>query len=252
VDAFVDGMNRRARELGLTDTRFASPNGLDDSGYSSARDLVVLTTAAFQERGFARIVSTRFHRIPAPDGEPRRIQNRNALLWLYPGATGVKTGYTAAAGFCLVATAERDGLRLAGVVLGGPGEAFSAAATLLNHGYAAYELRTVISEGERLEPVEVGDRPVPAVAGEPIEALLPRGQPVGLEIRPEPGLRLPIDRGQPLGVVEATADGASLGEAPVLAATTVTRAVPDRDPWWVRALEAVGRVFTRLLRAIFG
>ena len=254
VDAFVDGMNRRARELGLTDTRFASPNGLDDSGYSTARDLVALTTAAFEERGFARIVSTRFHRIPAPEGDPRHIQNRNALLWLYPGATGVKTGYTAAAGFCLVATAERDGLRLVGVVLGAPGEAFSQAATLLNHGYAAYERRTVIAEGESLEPIEVGDRPVPTVAGEPVEALVARGQPVSLEVRPEPDLRLPIDRGQPLGVVEATAEGVSLGEAPILAATAVTRAVPAPrpDPWWIRALEAVGRAFARLLRAIFG
>lgn len=254
VDAFVDGMNRRARELGLTDTRFASPNGLDDSGYSTARDLVALTTAAFEERGFARIVSTRFHRIPALEGDPRHIQNRNALLWLYPGATGVKTGYTASAGFCLVATAERDGLRLVGVVLGAPGEAFSQAATLLNHGYAAYERRTVIAERESLEPIEVGDRPVPTVAGEPVEALVARGQPVSLEVRPEPDLRLPIDRGQPLGVVEATAEGVSLGEAPILAATAVTRAVPAPrpDPWWIRALEAVGRAFARLLRAIFG
>jgi D-alanyl-D-alanine carboxypeptidase (penicillin-binding protein 5/6) len=254
VEAFVDGMNRRARQLGLEGTLFASPNGLDDSGYSTARDLVALTTEAFAEPGFARLVSTRFHRIPGPDDESRRIQNRNALLWLYPGAMGVKTGYTASAGFCLVAAAERAGLRLVGVILGAPGEAFTDGATLLNHGYAAYERRTVIAEGQRLGPVEVGDRAVPAVAGAAVDALLSRGEPVRVEIRPDPSLGLPIDDGQPLGVVEATADGVSLGEAPLLAAASVTaaNAGQDQDPWWLRALEAVGRAFARVIRAIFG
>jgi D-alanyl-D-alanine carboxypeptidase (penicillin-binding protein 5/6) len=255
VEAFVDGMNRRARQLGLVDTLFASPNGLDDSGYSTARDLVALTTDAFAQPAFARLVSTRFHRIPGPDDEePRRIQNRNALLWLYPGARGVKTGYTASAGFCLVAASERGGLRLVGVILGAPGEAFTDGAALLNHGYAAYERRTVIAEGQRLGPVEVGDRPVPAVAGAAVEALLSRGEPVSLEIRQEPGLGLPVDDGQPLGVVEAVAAGVSLGEAPLLAAASVSVADPgeEQDPWWLQALEAVGRVFARVVRAIFG
>jgi serine-type D-Ala-D-Ala carboxypeptidase (penicillin-binding protein 5/6) len=256
VEAFVDGMNRRARELGLPDTRFASPNGLDDSGYSSARDLVALTAEAFEEPGFGRIVSTTFHRIPDPDqgDDPRRIQNRNALLWLYPGAVGVKTGYTAAAGFCLVAAADRSGLRLVGVVLGSPDEAFTQAATVLNHGYAAYERRTIVQEGQRLDPVEVQGRSVPAVAGGSVDALLPRGQPVSLSFRPRAGLTLPVAEADQLGVMEATAGGESLGEVPVMAAAPVSQAVPaeDDDPWWLRALKAVGRALARVFRAVFG
>lgn len=256
VEAFVEGMNRRARQLGLRDTRFASPNGLDDSGYSTARDLVALTAEAFRTRQFGRIVSTRFHGIPTPKGEPRRIQNRNALLWLYPGSTGVKTGYTAAAGFCLVATAERDGLGLVSVALGAPGEVFTDAATVLDHGFATYEWRTVISVGQRLEPIQVGGRGVPVRAEEGVDALLQRGQPVALMVRPEPGLRLPVDAGDRLGVVEATAGGVAIGEAPVVAAATVRPAVPEQEeeeaPWWERAAAAVGRFFTRILRAIFG
>jgi serine-type D-Ala-D-Ala carboxypeptidase (penicillin-binding protein 5/6) len=256
VDAFVDGMNRRARQLGLGDTRFASPNGLDDSGYSTTRDLVGLTVEAFAEPGFPRIVSDKFHRISDldEDDEPRRLQNRNALLWLYPGATGVKTGYTAAAGFCLVATAEREGLRLVAVVLGAPGEAFSDAAAVLNHGFATYERRPVVEDGQALDPIEVQGRSVPVVAAGGLDALLRRGDPVDLVVQPDPGLRLPVDRGQPVGSVEATAGGVSLGEVPVVAEDTVRPGVRPEvaSPWWERALDAVGRFFATMVRAVFG
>jgi serine-type D-Ala-D-Ala carboxypeptidase (penicillin-binding protein 5/6) len=256
VEAFVEGMNRRGVELGLRETAFASPNGLDDSGYSTARDLVTLTTEAFAVPGFERIVSTRFHRIPDPDGEPRRVQNRNALLWLYPGARGVKTGYTAAAGFCLVAAAERDGLRLVSVVLGDRDEAFSDAAAVLDHGYAAYERRTVIADGQELDPIDVEGRPVPVVAAGTVDVLLPRGEPVDLDVTPQPGLNLPVDAGDAVGAVEAVAGGESLGTAPVEAERTVRPGPPaegeEERPWWERALEAVGRFFRRLIRAVFG
>lgn len=253
VEAFVEEMNRRADELGLEETLFASPNGLDDTGYSSAHDLVTLTAEAFGTPGFARVVSTRFHRIPSPDGEARRIQNRNALLWLYPGAIGVKTGYTAAAGFCLVAAAERDGLRLVAVVLGAPGEAFSDAATVLNHGFASYERRAVVGAGQSLDAVVVDGRRVPARAGESVSALLRRGEPVTLHVRPDPGLTLPLEEGDPVGVVEATAGGRLLGRSPAVAAGNVGAApAAQESPWWERALDAVGRFFTRIFRAIFG
>jgi D-alanyl-D-alanine carboxypeptidase len=153
-----------------------------------------------------------------------------------------------------VAAAERDGLRLVTVILGAPTEAFSQAAAVLDHGFTAYERRTVIAEGQAVDPVEVDGQMVPAAAGAPIDALLSRGQPVDLEVRPEAGLELPVDAGEPLGVVEAIANGELLGESPVLAATTVRRSAPDgeEEPWWERTLEAVGRFFVRMARAIFG
>ena len=73
-----------------------SPNGLDDRGYSTARDLMRLTRAAMAIPGVRTIVGTKFHTIPGPDGTERHIQNRNVMLWLYEGAIGVKTGYTSA------------------------------------------------------------------------------------------------------------------------------------------------------------
>ncbi|MGH2675622.1 MAG: D-alanyl-D-alanine carboxypeptidase family protein [Actinomycetota bacterium] len=255
VDGFVDGMNRRARRLGARDTEFASPNGLDDRGHSTARDLAAITAEAFRDRTFADVVATKFHRVPDPAGEPRRIQNRNALLWLYPGATGVKTGYTDAAGFCLVATAKRDDLRLVAVVLGAPAAPWSDAAEMLNHGFETWERRTVVDEATGLDPIEVEGREVPVRADGRLSLLLRRGQEVVLEVRAEGGLSLPIAGGEDVGEVLVEGDGETLGRVRAVAAGTVAdpSAPPDEyEPWWERAWDAVAGFFTRLWRAIFG
>jgi D-alanyl-D-alanine carboxypeptidase (penicillin-binding protein 5/6) len=253
VDAFVERMNRRARQLGVSDTRFASPNGLDDSGYSTAADLAVVTTEAYREPGFAKIVATRFREIPAPAGEPRRIQNRNALLWLYPGSVGVKTGYTSAAGFCVVAAAEREGLRLATVILGAPTEAFSDAAEVLNFGFAAYERRVLVEAGQSFDPIEIDGREVPVAAEESLEALLRRGREVVTTVRPDLGLSLPVVEGEGVGSVRVTSEGAELGEVTLIAAETVGAARSEEEPaWWERAWRAVVDWIDLVWRRLFG
>jgi D-alanyl-D-alanine carboxypeptidase (penicillin-binding protein 5/6) len=244
VEGFVDGMNEEARALGLTDTRFASPNGLDDSGYSTARDVAAITVEAFRSETFAETVRTKFRAIGAPDGSPRRIQNRNALLWLYPDAIGVKTGYTAAAGFCLVAAAERDGLRLATVILGSPEDAFSDAAALLNHGFATYERRQVATLGDPLDPIRVSGRLVTVEAGDFLDVFVRRSDTVNVTVDIRPGLRLPLGRGQEVGELIATSGGAEVGRAPVLVADSVRLPTPaprqpEESPWWSRAWDAI-------------
>jgi D-alanyl-D-alanine carboxypeptidase (penicillin-binding protein 5/6) len=255
VEGFVDGMNRRARRLGLDDTRFASPNGLDDTGYSSARDLVAITAEAYRDKTFAQLTATRFARVPSPDGVARRIQNRNALLWLYPGALGVKTGYTAAAGFCLVAAAERDGLRLVTVILGAPDAPWSEAAEVLNYGFATWERRTVVDQATPVDPIPVEGRPVPVHPDEELSLLLRRDQEVDLELRPDLGLDLPVVAGEQVGELAVAGEEGDLGVVPVVADRTVRPGSPalaaDR-PWWERAWEAVAGFFVRLFRAIFG
>lgn len=255
VEGFVDGMNRRARRLGARDTRFASPNGLDDSGYSTARDLVAITAEAFHDETFREVVATRFHRIPAPGGRPRRIQNRNALLWLYPGAIGVKTGYTAAAGFCLVAAAQREGLRLVAVVLGAPSSPWSDAAEMLNHGFEAWERRDVVDSSTALDPIEVAGREIPVRPDGTLSLLLRRGETVNVELRPDPGLALPVAEGEAVGEVVVSGGGEVLGRVRAVSAATVSVPAPDpapRSPWWERAWDAVAGFFGRLWRGIFG
>lgn len=255
VEGFVDGMNRRARRLGARDTRFTSPNGLDDSGYSTSRDLVAITAEAFRDATFREVVATKLHRIPSPDGDPRRIQNRNALLWLYRGAIGVKTGYTAAAGFCLVAAAERDGLRLVAVVLGAPSSPWSDAAEMLNHGFEAWERRDVVDGSTAFEPIEVAGREIPVRADGALSLLIRRGETVEVEVRPDPGLTLPVAEGQTVGEVVVSGGGDVLGHVRAVSAASVAAPVgssPPENPWWERAWDAVAGFFARLWRAVFG
>jgi D-alanyl-D-alanine carboxypeptidase (penicillin-binding protein 5/6) len=257
VEAFVDEMNVRARELGLRDTEFRSPSGLDDSGYSTASDLLALAGEAFRNPTFAAVVGTKFQRIPAPNGEKRQIQNRNALLWLYPGAIGGKTGYTAAAGFCLVASAEREGLRLVTAVLGAPAQAFDDGAEILNHGFAAWERRTVVGLGQSFEPVEVEGRSVFVEADAALSLLLPRGTEVALDLEPDPAATLPVSVGDQLGEVVAVSGDREVGRVPVVASESVVAqpspgpGPPEGDPrWWEELWDAFSGLYGVIERAI--
>ncbi len=257
VEAFVARMNRRARGLGLEDTRFRSPSGLDDSGFSTALDLAVITREAYRHPVFATIVGSRFRTIPDPGGPPRRIQNRNALLWLYPGAMGAKTGWTGAAGFCLVGAAERGGLRLASVVLGAPLEAFSDSAALLDYGFARFERRTVLEEGRAFGPIVVEGVEVSVGSGASLEALIRRDRDVVLTFEVSPDLSLPLEAGQAVGSVLVRSAGEPLGEVPLVAleptAREPTRAPPtprDGATWWEPILDPVAGFFSRVVRSV--
>jgi len=116
---FIALMNSRARELGLENTRFNDPCGHDQPNhYSTARDLAILSETALRNRAFREVVARQQQQIRTVDGRRRfMLRNRNQLLGRYPGATGVKTGYTEAAGRCLIALAERDGTRVLLVML---------------------------------------------------------------------------------------------------------------------------------------
>lgn len=254
VEAFLERMNDRVHQLGLRDSRFESPNGLDDDGYSTARDLAAITVEAYRNPTFEEVVRTRFARIPAPTGPDRVLQNRNALLWLYPDAIGVKTGFTSAAGFCLVAAAERDELRLGAVVLGAPADAFSDAAALLEHGFATFERRTIVEAGEPYGDLRLGGRAVPVRADITLELLLRRGQAIEERVIPEPGLRLPVTAGERVGLVAIRSAGERLATVPLVAARSVAPAAPAEPEraWWQRAWDAVARFLSELFRTIFG
>jgi serine-type D-Ala-D-Ala carboxypeptidase (penicillin-binding protein 5/6) len=252
VDAFVDDMNARAEQLGMTRTLFTSPNGLDDTGYSSAADLVRLTRAAYRSSVFASVVATRFHTVESLDAEPRIVQNRNVLLWLYPGAIGVKTGFTSPAGFCLVGAAQRGDERLFAVVLGAPGEPFSAAATLLNYGFDAFEYRTLLREGERIDDVDVGGRSVSVSAGGNVRGLIPAAATVSRTVELEPHVAFPPARGEEIGVVRLSAGGRIVGEVPLVVEGVPAPPPPEPGSWWTRAAGALVDAGGGVLDALFG
>jgi D-alanyl-D-alanine carboxypeptidase (penicillin-binding protein 5/6) len=245
-------MNARAAELGMTRSRFASPNGLDDVGYSSARDLVRLTRAAYGVSGFAGVVATRSHEVRSLDAEPRTVQNRNVLLWLYPGALGVKTGFTTPAGFCVVATAERDGTRLVVVVLGEPDEPFSDAAALLNYGFEAFDERSLLTAGQGLGTVRIEGRQVAVAAGGPVDGLVPVRSEVARTLLLEDHVAFPPARGEQIGTVRVTAGERLVGEVPLLVSGLPPPPPPvDEGPWWARALGSVLEAGGGILDALF-
>ncbi len=137
VPAFVDLMNARADKLGLTHTHFANPHGLPDPNnhYSSARDLAVIAAEALKNPEFARIVAVRDYTVPLLNRPWLRVSTTNSFLKTYPGAIGVKTGSTKAAGDCLVAAAKRGNTRLIAVLLNDD-DRWEDAPSLMNYGFS--------------------------------------------------------------------------------------------------------------------
>jgi D-alanyl-D-alanine carboxypeptidase (penicillin-binding protein 5/6) len=228
VLGFVDQMNARARELGLRRTHFTSPDGFDNAGLSTGRDLAILARTAMRDPVFDAIVRAKRATVRSLDGPVRVVQNRNVLLWLYPGAIGIKTGFTTAAGHCVAAAAERGGVRLLAVVLGAQRDAFSDAAALLNHGFAAFRRTTVVGAGRMLGTLTVGATGVQVAAAAALAPLVPTSWlgRVTLLLREAPGLRAPIAPGTTVGTVTAFAGRMRLGSVPAVAAA----AAPARRP----------------------
>ena len=245
IPGFIRMMNEEAADMGLRDTRFFSPSGLDDRGYSTARDVATLTRRAYRLPGFAAMVRTKIRTIPAPAGPPRRVQNRNALLWLYDGAIGVKTGFTEAAGYCLVAAAEREGRRVLSVVLGEESNAFDDSASLLNFGFSGFQRRALASPGDYLGRVRVEGSGVEVVAGASLTRVVRKSAVPRIRSRLEAlaGLALPVQEGRTVGRHVFSLDGQVLGSVRAVAASTA--------PSSLGTLEEAARIVTSLVRAIF-
>ena len=209
---FVAAMNRRASELGLDDTSYANPIGLDDpDGYSTARDLAALAARLMRNRRFARIVDTPVARLRS-GARPRVVENRNLLIASDPFVTGVKTGHTLRAGYVLVGAAgtRRSG-RVVSAVLGDPSEAARDSDTLAL-------LRWGLTRFRRVHPL----RPTRPVAEAAIEhrderaELVPRravaltvrkGQRVGRRVSAPDELDGPLSAGTRVGSVSVLVDG---------------------------------------------
>ncbi|MGZ4113183.1 MAG: D-alanyl-D-alanine carboxypeptidase family protein, partial [Tumebacillaceae bacterium] len=155
---FVDMMNAKVQELGLTGTHFANPHGLDAKGhYSTAHDMAILTAYALRNPTFAEIVKTQVKTIPQPDEAwDRKMYNKNKMLARYDGADGVKTGYTKAAGRCLVSSASKDGRQVAVVTLDAPSD-WMDHTNLLNYGFSKYGSTPVIKGNAVIQTIPVED-----------------------------------------------------------------------------------------------
>ena len=197
VEGFVDMMNQRAEELGLRNTSFANPHGLDAPGhYSSARDMLNLAREAMQHREFRDIVRSRIVVFPeAPDGAKRIGTATNLLLDDYEGASGIKTGFTFQALLTFVASAERRDRRLYAVVLGSEGSRahLSDARRLFDYGFEDLGVYGVLATGNPYLARFHQPEPGPIVSAARLETLLHLGAtglladpPTASETAPEP------------------------------------------------------------------
>ena len=155
VDRFARLMTDKAHELGAKDTNFVNANGLpDDAHYTTAHDMALIAAYGYSLPEFEDIVSTKEITFPWVKDDTHRLRNENQMLWLYEGGNGVKTGYTDAAGRCLVAGAKRDGIQLVSVVLDS-NWMWNDSILLLDYGFEHIDRTTVVRAGTQVGTVAV-------------------------------------------------------------------------------------------------
>jgi D-alanyl-D-alanine carboxypeptidase len=229
LQGFAEIMNKRAEALGLTNTHFENPSGLDGKAhYTTALDLARLGAAAMKNKDFAEMASTYVKKIPyngIKDG--RYLKNHNALLKTYDGTIGIKTGYTKKSGRCLVTCAERGGVRLVAATLNGWDD-WGDHITLLDIGFQSLKMRDLeIPEGEIYVRVTGGSASkvkcavcpgaYAALRSDEIERVNSR-----LEI--VDSIKAPVENEQKIGEVIFSLDGAEIARANILTAESVALA----------------------------
>lgn len=222
IEAFAEKMNERAAQLGLRDTHFCNPHGLDAEGhYTTAADLAKITAAAMELPLFREIVATRHKVIVTDDGAgARSLSNHNRLLRSYDGCVGVKTGYTKKTGRCLVSAAERDGMLAIAVTLDAPDD-WRDHTALLDYGFSLYRGEMLVGDGglSYSLPVLGGVRESITLSAESAEPLiLPKNAPA-LERRVEINrlVLAPVTAGEVLGRVVYSQAGRVVAELPLRA-----------------------------------
>lgn len=236
VDGFADMMNRKALELGLENTHFENPHGLDsEEHYTTARELGKIAAYAMKNDKFREIVSTKKKTIPLNGDEGvRLLLNHNRLLKSYEGAIGVKTGYTKKSGRCLVSAAERDGLTLICVTLSAPDD-WNDHRSLLDYGFSLYESRLIFAKNQF-------GHTLPAVGGESEYVTLTNRDEIRLTL-PKSATEVkyrveaprfgyaPINEGEMLGTLICSVNGEDVAEVPLYAAYSVGKA-SNKDNFW--------------------
>ncbi len=229
--AFVEKMNQRAAELGMNDTHFVNCTGLDDEPEAKAHltcayDIAIMSRELLTKHPDIKKFTTIW--MDTVRGGSFGLANTNKLVRFYQGATGLKTGFTSAAGYCLSASAQRDGMELIAVVLGAETsqDRFAACKQLLDYGFANYALVTPeISENPTV-PVKLGKADtVTAVPAEIPQILIDKGQKgeVTTQITLEESVTAPISQGQKLGTLTIKAGEQVLAQVSMVAQTHVNR-----------------------------
>ena len=239
VEGFVALMNDKAHDLGMKNSHFVNPNGLDaPEHYSTARDIAVMSAALLHYPGVTDYSTVWMDSLR--DGATQLV-NTNKLVRFYNGATGLKTGFTSSAMYCLSASAQREDMELIAVIMGSPssGARFSGCKQLLDYGFAGYGVYTPSLPREAEVPVRLGKvRTVAAsLKAEPILVEKAKRASITTEFTLEQELPAPVEAGQRIGTLKVLSGEEVLAELPLTAAEPV-----EKVTWW--------DMFLRLLRYI--
>ena len=225
---FVARMNSKAAELGMTNTRFVNPSGLDASGhYSTAADLAALARYAMTDERvgpvFRDLARTREYALQGSEETGTlMLRTSNELLLTYDWITGVKTGDTPNAKECLVASGTRSGVSILSVLLGVEvqGDVFTESRELLEYGFAQYQYATVLDEGAAIAEAYLPheEEPLKLVAEERCGAALSKGQTLTATVVIDRALVLPVEADEVVGRVELSIDGQPVGHVDVVTA----------------------------------
>lgn len=244
--AFVDLMNQKAGELGMKNTHFVNCNGLHDpQHYSTAYDFALLAKEALNYPLLLQMCSIKHYRIRTETNRPFQYDNKNKLLWFYPGTDGFKTGWTEKAQYCFVGTCQRDGFRLISVVMGVPVPRghFAETKILYNYGFSQFSFREFYKAEEIVGWVKVGKGKVNEVAVIPVQRVgitLPRGDSTKIETQIEimPLLPAPLEKGEKVGHISLVKAGEILMRTDLV----VKESVAKGSLW---------QMFGKVLRGVF-
>jgi len=227
-EAFVEKMNQRAKELGMEDTTFLNPTGLPAQGHvTSAYDIALMSRELILNHPDVRKYTTIW--MDSLRNGQFGLSNTNKLIRYYEGATGLKTGSTDGALYCLSATAEREGMELIAVILKSPTstQRFESAKVLLNYGFAAYGLRDIRPDKPLPAiPVKLGENATVLPQLEGSTTLLAEKEKLGqleVSIDLEPQLTAPVTQGQRVGTMTVTSGGETMAIFPLTAQQNVAR-----------------------------
>ena len=228
--AFVEKMNQRAKELGMNDTNFVNCTGLDDdenakNHLTSAYDIAIMSRELMKNHPNIQKFTTIW--MDTVRGGAFGLANTNKLVRFYPGATGLKTGFTSAAGYCLSATAQRDGLGLIAVVMGAESsqQRFAACKSMLDYGFANYaQVAPEVTEGT--VPVKLGTADsVKVVPAEEMTVLIDKSQLNQVQIQTvlEEEVTAPVSKGQRLGTLTIKVGEQVVKQVPMVAEESVAK-----------------------------
>ena len=230
VEGFAELMNDKARLLGLSNTHFVNPHGLDaPEHYSTAADLAKLSAYAMKNPIFAMTVAAKSVRT----GD-RYLTNHNKLLWRVDGANGVKTGYTKAAGRILVSGANRQGRQLIAVTINAPDD-WNDHIALLEKGFSGFSVKTLIREGQCVGYADVAGGTagrVPLLAAVDFAYALADGEQVTLELPGVGFLYAPTVQGQTIGSAHILVDGNAVGCVELVCGETVELQPEPQKSFW--------------------